>query len=88
MAEIISMVGIISVAVHRAESSNVFGKKLSEMLKFPARESYCFRLIVFVLTRQEMVKNNNTYCSRIQVAFLDIHEEPQGVKFLSRNLIS
>ena len=92
------------------------------MLKFPARESYCFTLIVFVLTRQETIKNNNieqyhrrsqyeanrgtrlgkilmledfirlisyngpcvrlgcsfflatalnTYCSRIQVAFLD-----------------
>ena len=44
----------------RAENSNVFGKKLSEMLKFPARESYCFTLIVFVLTRQETIKNNNT----------------------------
>ena len=27
---------------------------------FPARESYCFTLIVFVLTRQETIKNNNT----------------------------
>ena len=44
------------------------------MLKFPASESYCFTLIVFVLTRQETIKmtiQNNTYCSRIQVAFLD-----------------
>ena len=43
-----------------AENSHVIGKKLSEMLKFPARESYCFTLIVFVLTRQETIKNNNT----------------------------
>ena len=50
----------------RPGNSNVFGKKLSEMLKFPARESYCFTLIAFVLTRQETIKNNNTYCSRIQ----------------------
>ena len=43
------------------------------MLKFPARESCCFALIVFALTRQETIKvttQNNTYCSRIQVAFL------------------
>ena len=30
------------------------------MLKFPARESCCFTLIVFVLTRQETIKNNDT----------------------------
>ena len=45
------------------------------MLKFPARESYCVTLIVFVLlTSQERIKitiQNNIYCSRIQVAFLD-----------------
>ena len=41
-------------------NSNAVGEKLSEMLKFPARESYCFTLIVFVLTRQETIKNNNT----------------------------
>ena len=28
----------------RAENSNVFGKKLSEMLKFPARESWLFHV--------------------------------------------
>ena len=42
-----------------AENSNVIGKKLPEMLKFPARESCCFTLIIFALTRQETVKNNN-----------------------------
>ena len=44
------------------------------MLKFPARESYCFTLIVSVLTRQKTSKitiQNNTYCSRIEVAVLD-----------------
>ena len=39
-------------------------KTLSEMLKFTTHESYCFTLIealiVFVLTRQETIKNNNT----------------------------
>ena len=30
------------------------------MLKFAARKSYCFTLIVFVLKRQETIKNNNT----------------------------
>ena len=30
------------------------------MLKFAARKSYCFTLIVFVLNRQETIKNNNT----------------------------
>ena len=35
----------------RAENSNVIEEKLSEMLEFSARESYCFTLIVFVLTR-------------------------------------
>ena len=45
----------------RAETSNVIGEELSEMLKFPALEIYCFTLlIVFVLTRQETIKNNNT----------------------------
>ena len=29
-------------------------------MKFTARESYCFTVIVFVLTRQETIKNNNT----------------------------
>ena len=32
----------------------------SEMLKFPARESYYFTLIVLALIRQETIKNNNT----------------------------
>ena len=40
----------------RAENSNVIGKKLPEMLKFPARESCCFTLIVFALTGQETIK--------------------------------
>ena len=30
------------------------------MLKFAARKSYCFTLIVFVFNRQETIKNNNT----------------------------
>ena len=30
------------------------------MLKFAARKSFCFTLLVFVLKRQETVKNNNT----------------------------
>ena len=30
------------------------------MLKFTTHESYCLTLIVFVLTRQETIKNNNT----------------------------
>ena len=60
----------------RAENSNVIGEELSEILKFPALEIYCFKpLIVFVLTSQERIKNNNTeqylYCSQIQVAFRD-----------------
>ena len=36
------------------------GKKQSVMLKFTARKSYCFTLIVFVLKRQETIKNSNT----------------------------
>ena len=46
------------------------------MRKFPALEIYCFKpLIVFALTSQETIKNNNIeqylYCSQIQVAFRD-----------------
>ena len=42
-----------------AENSDLIGEKLSEMLKYPARESYHFTLIVFALTEQYLLFSNS-----------------------------